>query len=244
MKKYISILLALFCITTAYAQTKKQSPKVKANLTFMSQHMWRGIPSGTAPAIEPSVTWTHKGLSLNVWAAYAIDNSYTEVDFIVSYKYKNFEIGLSDFYCPVPNTTTAFSNTKQGETEHQLDAHILYRFLPKKQLKVMLAVAVWGADWDKKLSQLPLGGYTYEQRYSTYLEASYDFKLSNGMTISPEIGFTPFEGMYANKAMLYNYGITLNKAIAFGKSYKLPTSYKLVYNAHLDAINFVFGFTI
>ncbi|HIJ41298.1 MAG TPA: hypothetical protein HPP90_09510 [Deltaproteobacteria bacterium] len=79
-------------------------PSVSADVSFLSQYIWRGYElSKDSLVIEPSVTASYKGFSINVWGnldtdAYAGDNKgqskWTETDFTVGYDHSFGPVGV------------------------------------------------------------------------------------------------------------------------------------------------------
>ncbi len=241
MKKYFFIVLTIIVPLGAIAQTEKGSIKknLKANVTLASMHLWRAMPSSTVPSIEPSFTWTYKGFGMGTWAAYSVDKKYKEIDFYLTWRKKFFEFGVYDYYCPVPGTKIPFDNFEYGKTEHSIEVQGIFYLLPAYNLKLTSAFFAAGADWNFVLSA---AGDTakIEQRYSTYFEAAYDINYK-GFTITPEIGLTPFKGMYADKFSVFNYALAVRKKIRISDKFSVSTVYKLVYSSELKDCNFYFG---
>ncbi len=217
--------------TIKIANEEKQSAfQITPSLAISNVHLWRSFASGTAPCIEPDIYLSYKNLSLEFWAAYAIDNSYKEVDFILSYATNHFTLTFSDYYCPVAGKPEQFANFKNSETDHLLEVRTDITFSEKVPICLLAAVFFAGADIeieDDKVNQL----------YSTYFELSYPFNIVN-TPIKLEVGMTPKKGMYADEAKIFNYGMTITKPIKISKSYSLPTKYKIVYNSDEDILHF------
>ncbi len=244
MKKLIlSVLFVALGIGAIAQETTNSKSKLTASTFFTNTHLWRGGASGTAPCIEPIVTWSYKNLNVSAWAAYAIDNSYKEIDFYATYRWKFVELGLYDYYCPTPKTQIGFDNFKRGKTEHIFEAQSVFYLLPADKLKITAAVIIGGTDWDTKIIDPTLGTTEFEQRYSTYFEVAYNINVGK-FTVTPEIGLTPFESMYAKDFKVFNYGVNVSRDIKINNTFSLPTSYKVVYNSELKALHFGFGFTI
>ncbi len=241
-KQVLFILFSVIFASSLLAQDKSKSDaKFSLSTTITNKHLWRSLPSGKAPCIEPSADFSMKGFTLGVWSCYAIDNSYKELDFYLTYKWKFLELGVYDYYCPVTNTKVEFGNFEHGQTEHMYEAQSIVRLF-SSNLKLMAAVAFGGADWDKTVHPV-LGTIEYEQRYSTYFEVAYSFHFGS-IDITPEVGLTPANSMYAKEFSVFNYGVGLTKDIKINDKFKLPTSYKIAYNNTLKIINFSFGLKI
>lgn len=241
MKNYLFIILACSITIQTFAQdtpvtktttekTEKKNFSITPSVLFTNLHMWRGGSSGTAPCIEPNVTWTYKNLSLDTWASYALDNSYKEIDLVLTYNWRFISFSVADFYCPSPNTKVKFSNLKTEETEHLFEFKTDITLSEKIPIKLSGAVIFAGNDWEQKTDKI-------KQFYSTYIEASYPFQLAS-IPILLEVGMTPTKGMYAKDIKVFNYGLTVFKDIKINERFSIPTSYKLVYNLERDLLYF------
>lgn len=246
----VLLLLVLFSFQTAFCAFKtidnsesnssidseniKIKPKLSLQTTFASKHMWRGFPAGTAPTIEPMITFTYGNLNVYAWAAYAINHSYREIDFFVTYDWEYLRLGLFDYYCPQEGSKIVdFTRFKGVETQHLFEAQAVFK--GGKNLPFILTTAcfIGGSDVDE----------SGEQLYSTYIELAYSFvKWKN--TFNLEIGMTPFEGMYASHASIFNYGFSVSRDINVNDHWSIPSMYKLIYNNENRDIYFSVGFTI
>ncbi len=244
MKKLIlSVLFVALGISVMAQETSSSKSQLRVSTTFTNLHLWRASASGTAPCIEPIITWNYKNLSMSAWASYAIDNSYKEIDIFATYRWNFIEFGLYDYYCPTPKTKVGFNNFKQGETEHIFEAQSILYLLPADKLKIMAAVMIGGMDWDAKIADSILGTQIFEQRYSTYFEIAYNISFGK-FTITPEIGLTPFKGMYAKDFNVFNYGVNVSRDLKINHTFSLPTSYKVAYNSELKALHFAVSIVI
>lgn len=220
--------------TSIVSEDIKVTPKLSLQTTFASTHMWRGFPAGTAPTIEPMITFTYGKLNVYAWAAYAINHSYREIDFFVTYDWKYLRLGLFDYYCPMEGSKIVdFTRFRGAETQHLFEAQAIFK--GGKNLPLMLTTAcfIGGSDVDE----------SGEQLYSTYFEFAYSFvKWKN--TFNLEIGMTPFEGMYASHASVFNYGFSVSRNINVNDHWSIPSIYKLIYNNENRDVYFSVGFTI
>lgn len=81
---------------------------------------------------------------------------------------------------------------------------------------------------------------TDDRAYSTYVGISAPFKLG-GLDWSAEVGFTPWEGAYANKFNVTNLTLKAEKEIKFSDSFSLPTFAQLTFNPHTQGAYFAVG---
>lgn len=189
--------------------------------TLTSKHIWRAMPAGDAPCIEPLVTFSSGGLAVSAWASWAIDNSYKELDLFATYTWKNFQIGIFDYYCPSDAAASnEFFDFDKPSTRHLFEAQASWLGTEKLPLSVMAGCFIGGFDMDEKQNQL----------YSTYLELNYPL-LRGKHNILLTLGGTPAKSMYANKAAIFNYGITYSSSIGITKKWSIPYNGHLVYNS-------------
>lgn len=239
--RYI-IYFVVFCVFSLNLQAKQSSDSltnnsakpliisIKPSVSITNLHAWRGLTSGTAPCVEPIVTFAYKNLSLDAWASYAFDNSYKEIDFILTYKYNFFSVTVADYYCPQHKPKVKFNNFYKGETDHLFEAKTSITVSKKIPVKLMAAVIFAGNDWQTTNTEI-------EQLYSTYFELSYPFALAK-TPMQIEVGMTPTKGMYAKGTKVFNYGLTVFKKIKITKQFNLNTKYKLIYNLEKNLLHF------
>lgn len=242
MKHYLFFILFFSIAIQSFAQNNEKTSKTTTEATknkdfsitpsvlFTNLHMWRGGSSGTAPCIEPNVTWAYKNLSLDTWASYAFDNSYKEIDLVLTYKWRFISFSVADFYSPAPKPKVKFSNFRTQETDHLFEFKTDITLSEKVPIKLMGSIIFAGNDWEQKADKI-------KQLYSTYIEVSYPFQLAS-FPISLEVGMTPAKGMYAKDMKVFNYGLTVFKDIKINERFSIPTSYKLVYNLERDLLYF------
>ncbi len=108
----IFTLLALVATLTTGAFAG-QKPSVSGDLTFASKYVWRGLILTDDPVLQPSVTVSHKGFSLNLWANDDLTDKgtsgaseITEFDYTLDYSFavKKFSFDLGVIQYTFPNT--------------------------------------------------------------------------------------------------------------------------------------------
>ncbi len=212
------------------SEKKQKVFSIEPSVTITNKHLWRSFASGTAPCIEPNVTWRYKNFSLDTWASYSVDNSYREIDFIVTYSWNNLSVTLSDYYCPIVGKKEKFTNLNNAETDHLFELKTDFTISQKFPLNLLASVLFAGSDIEKTDTGV-------KQLYSTYFELSYPFHIVNTV-VKAEVGMTPFKSMYADRAKVFNYGISVANAIKINNKFSLPMKYKLAYNSDQDVLNF------
>ncbi len=215
MSRIFTTLLFLFVASSTFCQVKFSD----AEVLITTRHTWRGSKFGTAPAIEPSVTFVANKLSLNFWSSVTFNNSYSEIDLTPSYQFKEFQLTLLDYYCPVVGEENQFLNFKKGESRHSLELTIDNYSVEKRRIKWLVGVLLLG---DKN----PENDKPY---YSTYTEFKYPFTVCS-IDVEPLVGLTPFRGLYAEKFAMVNAGISFSKDLDLKLPFSVPLSLSFISN--------------
>ena len=109
MKKFLFFMFLIFISLHSHSNVES---KIKIDLDFYNRHYWRGFQLGSAPAIEPNITFSNQGFNFSIWAARTINSSYSEIDLIPSYNWGNYTFTLFNYYNPIAgkeNTYFIFS---------------------------------------------------------------------------------------------------------------------------------------
>jgi hypothetical protein len=193
----------------------------EAEIRIKSRHVWRGTKLGTSPAIEPSVTISDDRFSFNAWAAVTMNNSYSEVDLIPSYRFNELSVTLLDYYNPVPGEDNYYLNFQQGQSRHSLEMTLDNYTIEKRRLKWMVGTFLLG-DRNEE---------TGNPYFSTYIEMKYPFTIFSIVT-DPFIGMTPFQGYYANKPAVVNLGMTFSRDLKLKIPFSVPLSLSFITNPY------------
>lgn len=217
------------------AFANEKTTKLVFETLVFNRHIWRGEQMGDAFTIEPSLTVSKGNFSLNLWAAQTINESYTEIDFIPSYRIKHLTFTFFDYYNPKVGEDNNYFTFKEGENRHSFELAVNYSANKKFPLNLMLGTFVFG---DKN----PETGKPF---YSTYMEATYPFQFLK-INIEPIIGMTPIKGYYANELAIINSNLTIKKEFKLTENLTLPFKMSGIYNPYSDQVflNFSFGLLI
>ncbi len=224
-------------LLTLGAQASEESKKTNVSLSVdvVTRHVWRARFSGNAPCIEPTLNFQTGKFSYGVWGSYALDESYQEVDFYVSYNTPLFEFSLYDFYCPNKDFKDSnFFDFDSHKSVHFFDAVAKYKGCEKFPISIMTSVLFYG-EFDRNSDN--------EQRYSTYVELGYS-KFIGGKKVAWAVGITPKKGFYADKMNVVNMGMTVYDEIKFGNQYSLPVRAGVSLNPTSERLLFSLGFTL
>ncbi len=195
----------------------------EAEVMFQNRHIWRGTRLGTAPVVEPSVTFTEGHFSFNVWASATTNNSYSEIDLIPSWQLGELTFSVLDYYNPVLDEKNQYLNFTEGKNRHSLEFSIDNYSGDKNRLKWMVGTFIAG---DKNEE-------TRNPFYSTYLELKYPFSFLK-IDAEPFVGLTPYKGYYANQPAVINSGIAFSKEIRLSSNLSIPIIISYIYNPYRD----------
>ncbi len=199
-----------------------------AEIMLQSRHVWRGTMLGSAPAIEPSITFSANRFSFNFWAAVTPNNSYSEIDLIPAYQFENFQLTLFDYYNPVISEKNQFLNFEKNKNRHSIELTADNFAIEKQRFKWMIGTFLLG---DKNIE-------TRKPFYSTYLEFQYPFTIHNIET-GPFIGLTPFRGYYADNFAFINAGISFSKRFKISQTLSVPISATYIFDPNQNNHFFV-----
>jgi len=238
MKIFRSLLLlsiAALLTITAQAGDELKKTNVSLSVDVVTRHVWRGRFSGNAPCIEPTLNFQTGKLSYGVWGSYALDESYQEVDFYVSYDTPLFQFSVYDFYCP----NTDFEDSKffdfdSDKSVHFFDAVAKFKGTEKFPISITTSVFFYG-EYDRDENN--------DQRYSTYVELGYS-NFIGGKKVAWALGMTPHEGFYADEMNVVNMNMTVYDKIKFSEQYSLPVRAGVSLNPVNERLMFSLAFTL
>ncbi|HPE18127.1 MAG TPA: hypothetical protein P5200_05285 [Tenuifilaceae bacterium] len=253
MRGSLVFIITLFFISFSLfsSETEKKSPltepsekihmasdslKFDFSADFRSRHIWRGNLTCSAWSVQPTMNLTSSNFLVGIWGAYTVDNSYTEFDLYASYTYKRFTIAILDYFCP--SETVKFNhlfNYSNKTTKHTLDAVLSFNGTQRFPLSISASTLFFGDDKN------PSNGENY---FSTYIEASYKWEVSEQLKSEFHVGLTPFEGYYSTGANVVSCGLSITQNLQISSSFKLPINGKLIINPNTENVFFVLGFTL
>ena len=223
--KSLIIICALFLgVNPLFAQDKFT---VNAKADMVSNYVWRGSDQNSGFSIQPSLAMSYKGLSLSAWGSQSltnIANGPQEFDINLSYSIKGFTITLSDYWWD--GLTSAYGNYTKS---HHLEGSLSYSFKESCNLPLTLSWSTWFAGADNFKSN-PNGDPT--RAYSTYISACYDIALPAAITLTPSVGFTPWEGLYYSKATFTDIALKASKSIEITDRFAIPLFVQVIVAPH------------
>lgn len=233
LPKTLLLLLCSFVLNITKAQDSIQTCSFSLNADLVSRYIWRGQLYSAAFNIQPYASFTKGQFTFGTWGTYALDNSYSEIDFYVSWQFKNFGLTVSD-YCTLDEVSgeTRYFSFKKNTTPHALEGTATLMLSENFPLNITASTFFYGSDRDSS-----------GNLYSTYFELSYPFS-KNGYDFNVFAGGTPSEGLYGHKAGMVNVGVSAEKTIRITESFELPVSMQLAANPLANYLFLVFSLTL
>lgn len=226
MNKNIStqILAFLLCISTTGIFSQG---RFDVNLDIKNMHYWRGLRVSDGFVTAAMVGYYSDNFSAFAWGGLSVDGQYKEVSKIISYTRGNFSITLLDIFNFSTNPEANYFNFKSNETLHLTDLSLGWDFREQAPITLLWATIIHGSpDQNEKGNN----------RYSTYLEASFPFTHKE-TTVQPYLaaGFAlqSESSIYgSNEFDLVNLGIRIGKNLMLG-TYVIPVKGTIGYNPSL-----------
>lgn len=243
-------------------KNKKEIPiQFTLGADLVSRYIFRGTDYGNSPAIQPNFSYTVAGFKIGAWSSYGFASyskkindttimnlgNYSELDLNMSYTYKWFNIGVTDYFFPHPlnpNENSNYFNYNNKTTGHAFEGSLTFNGPSKFPIQLFVGTFFYGAD--KTKDSTGVYGTGSKNNYSTYVELSYAFKVVKAnIDIKPFIGATPFGSVYyGKKAGFINIGFTATKTIVFSDKFSLPVYVTILGNPSASSAFFVFGLTL
>ncbi|WP_405574906.1 hypothetical protein [Winogradskyella sp. Asnod2-B02-A] len=239
MKKILVIFVALFAVQMGCTQeTASKDSLYDFNVDVKTNHLWRGLVITDKPmvAVFSKLRLNKSGsFTTGFWGGMSFSNeadgtSYKEINYYVQYAKNGLSIGLWDLF----NTRSVESpdvwNYDKNTTTHLLDLRTSYTFNDSFPLRLEADMLLYGSGD----SQLNDGDR--EQRYSTYVEASYPIIGKSKVNINAFVGAgfslngdTHLYGDGEQNFDLVNVGFTAKKTLKFSEL-SFPVSATTLWN--------------
>lgn len=254
MKKILMLLLvAVLSVQFVSAQESelKDSP-IDFSVNLQSNHLWRGLIITDKPmvAVFTSIKLNESGsLTTGFWGGMSFSNEsdgtyYKEINYYVQYAKNGFSIGLWDLF----NTRGVDSPDVWGydkeTTGHLLDLRTSYNFGENFPLRLEADVLLFGSG-DGQYDMMD-----FEQRYSTYVQASYPLIQKSKVNLNGFVGAgfslngdTHLYGDGEENFDLVNVGLTTSKTVKLG-NYSLPVSATTLWNPSLKVARVQLAMTL
>lgn len=247
---------ALAMPLTADAQDKLE---VHGKADFVSDYIWRGFDQNQGFAVQPSLTLGYKGFSLNAWGSSPVSNfaektTPKEFDINLGYAYKGLTLTISDYWWGGKKQPYGYYEKSgfEGNVDggHHFEGTVAYNFGEKFPLTLSWSTWFAGAD-ALKIKDLEKGDS--KRCFSTYINASYNISLPAEITLTPSIGFTPWEGYYSHSASnAKNYdnaavtdiSLKASKDVKVNDNFSIPVFVQATVAPVVDQTYLVAGFSL
>ena len=246
MKRTLRHLALALAAVFATAQVAEAQDKftVSAKADFVSNYVWRGSDQNSGFSLQPTLGFAWKGISLSAFGSQSLTNAKDapqEFDINLGYTIKGFGIMLSDYWWN--GMGAAYGHYKHG---HHFEATLSYNFKETLNVPLILSWSTWFAgDDDYKIAD----DGSRDRAYSTYISAAYDLSLPLDITLTPAIGFTPWEGVYHSGATITDISLKATKALAITDKFSIPLYVQAIVAPHdtakgVDKCYLVAGFSL
>lgn len=219
----------LFIATTisSFAQENKPSD---FNLAFgadlTSSYLWRGLPQGKGPAIQPWGELSYKGVTLGAWGSQELTGDFKEVDIYAKYTYRNISLQLIDLFFPeFEGLDQHYFNFKNSTTGHAAELGLSYNGSESCPFTLFGGMILYGTAID------PKNGNATKLNRSTYFEVNYLGKFK-------DYSYNLFAGLTPTRSSLYmtsgfsvfNAGVCAKKTIKVTQDFSVPLKLTLATN--------------
>ena len=231
MKNINKIIMAIVMAVMTFPKESIAQEKfeVHGNATLVSDYVWRGAYQASGVSIQPSLTLSYVGINLNVFGNQSLSKDAKEFDINLSYSIKNFTITVSDYWWA--GVDKSYGDYKN---DHFFEATLGYKFGPSFPLSLSWSTLFAGGDKDEN----------GDLQASTYIAASCPISLPADITLTPSVGFTPWEGMYHDKTAVTDVALTASKNIQISKDFGIPVFLQAIASPAYDRTYLVAGLSI
>ncbi|MDR2496702.1 MAG: hypothetical protein LBD21_06205 [Tannerellaceae bacterium] len=232
-KVIIAAALTVGLSTSMKAQTEFE---ITPSADLVSSYVWRGMYQ-TGASVQPSLNLSLGGLSLSFWGSTDFVSAGNvslwtpkEFDITLGWSSGGFSVSLADYWW-------AGEGSKYGtyKESHFFEGTLGYSF------------GSFSLGWNTMLWEGDGGDDDYEQQFSTFVTAAYDFSVK-GVQCSAGIGVSPWTGMYhaggSKGLVLSTLSLKAAKEIKLSDSFALPVFTEVVLAPHLDNAFLVFGISL
>jgi hypothetical protein len=226
MKTEITIIFILFFMGIGSNAQDKNEVNISLGTDIASSYLWRGLPQGTMPALQPWSELTYKGFSLGAWGSYELGGTFKEIDIYAKYTLNSFSLQFVDLYFPdFAGLNPDYFNYKNSETGHAAELALSFNGTSKIPFTVYGGMIVYGTAIDPKVSD------AVKLNKSAYFEVNYLGSVK-------DVNYTIFAGLTPTESVLYgtsqfsfiNVGLSLKKAIKITDQFSLPLKLTLAAN--------------
>lgn len=231
---YSVILGSIMVMGIAPAVTAGDGVSVHTSADLYNRYIWRGVDIGSAPSMQPSLSFSCGGFEWGTWGAYTLSNAASgndEIDFWLSYtrgfsSEASISILLTDYY--FPNAGIGLFNFNNHDA---IDAGTMSPDPGAHTIEVGLSIT-GGSSFPVTLS-----GYlnVYNDAGSnTYFQLDYPFSAdvtSLNFFCGAAGGSTKNAGYYGTDELaVINVGVSAVRDLKVSETLTLPLTVSLIVN--------------
>ena len=227
-------------LTLSSAASAQEKITVNGNIDLVNNYVWRGMDQNSGFSVQPTLGLSYKGLSLSAWGSQSLTNNadrdVQELDLNLSYSIGGLSATLTDYWWG--GLHSPYGYYKQGPVDnpvdggHHFEATLAYSFGDK--LPLTLSWSTWFAGADVRTD-------SDKRSYSTYINASYDIACPAGVTLTPSVGLTPWQGYYNDKAAVTDISLKASKDVALSDKLAMPVFVQAIASPINDHVYLVAG---
>lgn len=229
MKTFIKGIVLCSMVAMSSLEPLRAQDKVTVNgkVDFVSNYVWRGSDQNSGFSVQPALSMSYKGFTLSANGSQSITNTKDgaqEFDINLGYAAKGFSFVVSDYWWN--GMSAPYGHYSDG---HHFEATVGYNFSELCSLPLSLTWSTWFAGGDDyKMND----DGTADRAYSTYICAAYDIALPAGVTLTPSIGFTPWESVYYKEATITDISLKASKALEITDKFSVPLFVQVIVAPH------------
>ena len=238
--KFIIASILGAAVTLSSAASAQEKVTVNGNIDLVNNYVWRGMDQNSGFSVQPTLGLSYKGLSLSAWGSQSLTNNgdrdVQELDINLSYSTGGLSATLSDYWWG--GLHNPYGYYKEGPADnpvdggHHFEATLAYNFADK--LPLTLSWSTWFAGADLRTE-------SGNRSYSTYINASYDIACPADVTLTPSVGFTPWQGYYNDKAAITDISLKASKDVELSDKLSLPVFVQAIASPINDHVYLVAG---
>ncbi|MFA8436444.1 MAG: hypothetical protein ACEPOZ_18195 [Marinifilaceae bacterium] len=239
MKKITIQLTAFFVIFISLLGTETlfAQGRVEVSPSVTTRHYWRGIMVSNSANFEMDMSYKTDKFTFGAWGGYAFDNTYSEFDFHIGYKFNDYvDVAIWDLYANRDRASIDqynYFDFDRATTNHLIDATVNFHFGEKFPMRMSVSTMLWGRDLDEHGNQ----------NYSTYLEFGYPVQLA-GHKVDLFAGMNVFENcVYGQSTGFVHVGATGYKTIKITDRFSVPVWATVAVNPQAETANLILGIT-
>ena len=206
--KTIIFAMVVFCMTAGVTFAEEAKGEASADVTWMSNYIWRGLRLSDKSVIQPSAGVTYEGLSFGLWANYDADtHEGNETDLTLSYGRAvgpvNVEAGFIYYALDgLPDTqevylgvgmdvllspsVTLYYDYNEGSGAF-MELGVSHSFALPKEMSLDLGALV-GINFNNEVMGRDKDGDDFSDFYNGDINASVSIPVGP-LTVAPKVGY-------------------------------------------------------